>query len=102
MGCLFITVIIPVINEFLALLSQSLDWVRTKIAIATARDMAKAQEENLDLGLDDEDEDEEKIPFGFHAEPVEQEPAIGTEVPSEEEYEDDDDWCDDRGGRKKK
>lgn len=102
MGCLFITVIIPIINEFLTLLGQSLDWVKTKIAIATARNLAKAQEENLNLDLDeDEEEDEEKIPFGFHAEPVEQESAIGIEIPSEEEYEDDD-WCDDRGGRKKK
>ncbi len=93
--------IVPMINEFLALFSQSFDWIRTKIAIATARDMAKAQAENLDLDLDGEEEDEGKIPFGFHSEPVGQEPAIGVEIPSEEEYEDDD-WCDDRGGRKKK
>ena len=95
-GLLFMVLVYPIINELLELLVTFGDWVRTKIAILTARELKKAEEEHLNLETEQCCEEERGFQMGFSGGD-----AVGVEMPSDEEYYDDDEFDDKRRSKRK-
>lgn len=48
-GMLFISLILPIISNFTAILDQFAEWVRIKIAVASAQEQAKVNPEDIGI-----------------------------------------------------